>query len=160
MTDQINTFALGVQGLLSLKGQNIPNQLGEIITPTIDITQQYLLGVPRERVQLPQIAPFTSGINVSTGIVPVGETWYVWNYIIAVNTSAVQTATYRPIIRVQGNSFAVGETIVAPISNFTQAVATAPFWADSGMEFGCLGVVAPTGAPAANVALVISRLKT
>jgi len=154
----VTAFPFGLQGLLALKGQQLPHTLGDLVTPVVDLTQMYLLGVPRERIQITGVA-VAGGVNAFTTVVPSGETWYVWNYICACNTGVGVLCTYYPAVTVQGNTFAMGAQTAAIASEFTQAPANTPFWADSGLTFSTL-VRSVTGAATVNGALVISRLRT
>lgn len=159
MAGRVQSFPLGLQSLLSLKGGGeIPQDLADSIAGVIDLTKMYLLGV-REQITSASVAAAIGTPGFPDLTVPLGETWYVWHYSVFCNTG-VNTATFGPGIAVQGiNVVSLGPQVVGAATTQFLAPASNPFWARSGDELcACVGTSA--GPPNISGRVVISRLRS
>lgn len=135
----ITALPKGLNALLSLRQGGLqPQVLADVVAPVIDTTQMYLLNL-REYVSMGQQPnPVVGTNNYATSIVvPPGELWYVWAYLVSAAPGAGEAIDLAPAVAYDGNPLSV------PVANYVAGTAgqdnrsatVVPFWAGPGTIF-------------------------
>lgn len=157
----ISNLPRGLNSLLRVRelGQGLA-QLEETVKCVVDLRDQYLLNL-REYVSFPQVTTPVVGSNVfANAIVPAGELWYVWYYLVLSTLAAGEAidlaASYAP----------EGNPLTCPVADYAAGIATqqvrstarVPFWAGPGSEFSFV-VRSLTAAPDVFGAMIVTKLR-
>jgi hypothetical protein len=127
--------------LLSLLGsQNFgesPNELGQMVVPTVDIGE--LFALTKQVPVFGQLAAPAIGNNAGQGIVvPSGEVWRVMYGGLFVNCGAGVSGEFTPTLLVEGSSCPLAMTYAVAASTQRQSpVVQVPMWIQAGTELGC-----------------------
>lgn len=163
MTFPIGKLPRGLTSLLGLRSSGeTPHALADQLVTTLDATELFLLDTRENTGFAQQLAPVT-GFNFYTGNtldVPVGQLWYVWHYILLLTSGAGQSIEAAPAVNLEGvgAGAVVGDYVTAAANQAVRGWNPHPFWAGPGTQFGFV-VKSVTGAPRADGALVITRLR-
>lgn len=151
------------QGLLDLlDSQNFgrsPNELAEIVSPVVDLTDLYLTS--RQVVQLTaggNVANQSSNLNNCGALVPAGETWLVRAGGGFVTAGAGASCTAWPIISIGGTAVPIGPSVAVPANTVRWVPIQFPdFWLPAG---GYLSIYTADVVlvPTASVSLLVNRL--
>lgn len=151
-------------GLLDLVGaQNFgsaPNNLSDVIVPTLNIDDLYLAGRVEQIATVGDvIAVGTNGTKIFVHTVPAGELWRVWAGSALASTAAGEAVVFTPILLFGNSPIAAGPTTTlgASANGFAQ-MTSLPLWLRSGTKIGIWGHSA-TGVPSGSVALAVTRLR-
>ncbi len=161
MALNLTKFPKGLTSLFGLRDLGkVPGSLSEELRGSIDVTQFYLLN-DRELVTLSGVAALAAGSNNYAEVVPPGELWYVWSFVVAVDPGAGAAATYRPQIAADGFAFGFplsdGPYQVATANTFSR-VSIDGFWAPAGTIFS-VHCFSQTLAPAALGRAVVTKMR-
>ncbi len=161
MSLNLTKFAKGLTSLFGLRDLGrVPGFLSEELRGTIDVTQFYLLN-DREMVTFSNIAALAIGSNNFPEVVPPGELWWVWDFVVSVDPGAGAAATYRPQIAADGFGFGFPLSDRAyQVVGAAQAsrVSLSGFWAPAGTIFS-VHVLTQTLAPAALGRALVSKMR-
>lgn len=158
----IGKLPRGLTALLSLRSSgDTPQVLADSAVLTLDATPLYLLDSREATGFFTNAAPAT-GFNFFTTAmtVPPGELWYVWHYILVLQTGVGVTIDAAPAINLDGvgAGAVIGDYQVVAASQSVRAFNSLPFWAGPGSGFG-FNVRSLTGAPTVQGNAVITRLR-
>lgn len=106
---EIAALPKGLNSLLSLKASGRgPGVLADVAAPTIELLELYLLNL-REYVSMgQQTLPVVGTNNYATSVVvPPGELWYVWKYMVSASPGAGEAIDFAPAIAIDGNPLSV-----------------------------------------------------
>lgn len=136
---EITNYPKGLTSLLSLKQQGRgPSNLSETVAPIIDVTNMYLLSL-REYVSMgSQPNPVVGSNNYPTPVVvPAGELWYVWQYLVSSSPGAGEACDIAPAVALDGNPLSVPLVpyVAAAANQDGRAASNVPFWAGPGTLF-------------------------
>lgn len=139
MAISITQQAKGLMSALLLKSSGIgPQSLSELVAPTFELRDMYLLNL-REYVSMGQQPnPVLGTNNWSTKVtVPAGELWYVWQYLVQAAPGAGEAIDLAPAIALDGNPLSVPLVpyLSAAAGGDTRPSSTVPFWAGPGSIF-------------------------
>ena len=157
MTQRLSAFP---NGLLSLTGSQsfgtAPKELGDIIAPTIELADLYLLSLQEPEVLI--LAAPVNGINAGIRV-PPGEVWRVVAGGVFVLAGAGVTLDWTPVVESQGGLIPIGDTqSQAASTTRLQASKQTPFWVKSGDQV-TIYIQALVGVPTVSIALLIDRLR-
>lgn len=147
-------------GLLSLVGSQsfgtAPKELGDIIAPTLELGELYLL--TKQEGQVGVVAVPAAGPNNAI-TVPNGEVWRVNYGGVFVQTGVGVTLDWTPCAFANGGIVPIGDTHVQAASQTRlQAVKQAPLWLQAGQSLGVY-ITALVGAPTVSFSVAVSRLR-
>jgi len=153
----IQSFPLGLQSALSLKGDGIPQQLADSVAGTIELLPFYLLSI-QETVETAPIAAALGNV-LFTQSVPSGETWYVWAYNVFADLGVGTALRMSAAIDFTGKTLSVGPVQSAAASERIRCRGDGAMILTAGSFFGfCCEQV--TGAVNVTGRVVFSRLRT
>lgn len=155
----VQAVPFGLPSLLGMKGGGAPVQLNDSVVPTLDITQLYLLG-DRQTVVFGNVTtPAVSTNFFSTNsIVPVGELWYVWDWVTFCSAGAGAACTYAPGVAKNGVMFQRTLSLTVLATTRGSVPGPTPFWAFQGDQFGVV-IDSVTLTPTINGAVLVTRLR-
>lgn len=157
----INNIPSGLLSLLQLKeqGQN-PNELGNLVVPTLDLLPFYMATLQTDQVQVSAAINAVGAVLDTTLVVPPNEVWLVSHYSVIALMGAAQTITVQPLFRPLVVNQALGPAVAVAANQQGIAITqTLPFIARQGSAFGC-NVQAITGGPlTVSFAVTFIRLR-
>lgn len=159
MTFSVSQFPRGLLSLLNIQsGGRAPNQLAEIINPTIDVSELYLAQGMIQTAQGTPGAPSAGNNPLVT--IPPNEIWKVYQFSASLGLGAGGTGVVAPTVVLNStNSNLLGE-LVNGIANGTvwSQSWNLPIWFPAGTQFGafCNGLAVAT---VASVSLLYTPLR-
>lgn len=159
---EITALPKGLNSLLSLKqGGRGPSVLADVAAPTIELLEPYLLNLREYASFGQQTLPVVGTNNYATNqVVPPGELWYVWAYLVSSSPGAGEALDFAPSIAIDGNPLSVPLTpyVTGAAGQDARAATTVPFWAAAGtiFQFQCRSL---TLQPDVFGAAIITRLR-
>lgn len=160
MSKNVQTFPVGLQSLLQVKGNLSPLDLNENIQLTLE-TFPFLALQRQETQAFANVANAAVGTVIFAETVPPGEIWYVWHLSVAITLAVGNTLKGAPALIPQGatGTFPLTSPQSYVASEVVRANANGPFILQAGQSLGFhCGII--TGA-AMNFggAALITRLK-
>lgn len=158
----VTNLAKGLNSLLALKqGGRGPSVLADTLAPTVELLQPYLLNLREYQSFGSQTLPVVGTNNyATTQVVPAGELWYVWAYLISASPGAGEACDFAPSVSIDGIPLSV--PLVPYVSGSAgqdcRAASTTPFWAGPGtiFQFQCRSL---TLQPDVFGAAIVTKLK-
>lgn len=161
MATRISGFPTALLALVGSQNFGVaPKELGELVTPTLDMTPLYLLG-QQTTVSITLSAPANGGNQAQGLSIPQGENWYIHNVGLQVLAGAGVTGEFSLYwTAMPGNGFSpIADTVVMTASTFRMKAGGGGFWMRSGSEISC-HIANLVGVPTVSIAGVVTRLRS
>jgi len=158
----ITNLPKGLTSLLALKqGGRGPAVLADTLAPTVELLQPYLLNLREYASFGQQTLPVVGTNNYATSqVVPPGELWFVWSYLVSAAPGAGEACDIAPAIAIDGNPLSVPLTpyVAGTAGQDVRAATVTPFWAGPGtiFQFQCRSL---TLQPDVFGAAIVTKLK-
>lgn len=151
------------QGLLDLlDSQNFghnPNNLSEVVSPIVDLTDLYLTSRQAAQITSGGVLANNSSNLVAAGMqVPAGETWLVRAAGAILTAGAGVSATATLVISINGLAVPISDNVLlaASTNRWIKADITR-FWLPSGAYLG-IYTTDVVGAPTGTISTLVNRL--
>ena len=158
----VSNYIRGLSSILNAKNSGrLPSEAADQIVLTLDTRELFLINT-RIYQDLGATGALAVGANPYTVpvVVPPGELWYIWYYVVAVTAGAGAAVRYCASFSPDSGNLGVpvGVDYVSTAANeATRNVAT-DFWAGPGSTFSVL-VQSVTLAPTASAGLILTKLR-
>lgn len=151
-------------GLLDIVGsQNFgeaPRDLSQVVSPTMDLTELYLLS--KQRIEAVANFVVVNGSNTANSLlVPAGEAWRVYGFSAFVSFAVGDSGSMTALMTLNGIGMAMGETrlhVAGTVEAWFVYASQTPIWIPAGARLS-LFATAVGGVPNASLQALVSRVR-